>query len=142
MKKVSEKKKYMVTAVIGLIIAVISLLVRRVFSASSAKDLFRILADSFTLPGGLLLAAGLGIWILNQGGFDGLIYMTRVLFRSKTQTKEGSISENEEGRVEPYSEFIIKRHEERQMTGYSFIIICAVAFLALAGLFIILYYCV
>ena len=141
MKKISEKKKYMVTASIGLVIAVIALLVRKVFSAGSARELFRILADSFTLPGGLLLAVGLGIWLLNQGGFDGLIYMTRVLFRSKTQSKEGSISENEEGRVEPYSEFIIKRHNEQQVTGYSFIIISAVAFLALAGVFIILYYC-
>ena len=142
MKRIPEKKKYMVTAAVGLIIAVIALLVRKVFSAGSAKELLRILADSFTLPGGLLLAVGLGIWILNQGGFDGLIYMTRVLFKTKTQSKESSISENEEGRVEPYSEFIIKRHNEQQVTGYSFIIISAVAFLALAGVFIILYYCV
>ena len=142
MKKIPEKRKYMITAAIGLIIAVISLLVRKVFAAASARDVFRILADAFTVPGGLLLAAGLGIWILNQGGFDGLIYMTRVLFRTKTQGKEGSISENEEGRVEPYSEFIIKRHNEQQVTGYSFIIVTAVAFLALSGIFIILYFSV
>ena len=142
MKKISEKKKYMVTAAVSLVIAVVALLVKKVFSAGSAREVFRILADSFTLPGGLLLAAGLGIWILNQGGFDGLIYMTRVLFRTKTQTKEGSISENEEGRVEPYSEFIIRRHNEQQVTGYSFIIVTAVAFLALAGVFIILYFSV
>ena len=142
MKKISEKRKYTVTVAIGLIIAFISLLVKKVFAAASAGDVFRILADAFTIPGGLLLVAGLGIWILNQGGFDGLIYMTRVLFRTKTQSKEGSISENEEGRVEPYSEFIIKRHNEQQVTGYSFIIVTAVAFLALAGVFVILYYSV
>ena len=68
--------------------------------------------------------------------------MTRVLFRTKTQGKEGSISENEEGRVEPYSEFIIKRHNAQQVTGYSFIIVTAVAFLALSGIFIILYFSV
>lgn len=140
MKKISEKKKYLITVVIGLIMAVIALLIKRVFSADSAKAVFRILADSFTIPGGFLLATGLGIWILNQGGFDGLIYMTRVLFRTKSQGKEGSISANEDGRVEPYSEFIIKRHNEKQVTGYSFVIVCAVAFLALAGVFIILFY--
>ena len=140
MKEVSEKKKYLVTAVTGLVIAVIVMLVKRVFSADSARAVFRILADSFTIPGGLMLAAGLGIWILNQGGFDGLIYMTRVLFRTKTQTKEGSISENEEGRVEPYVEFIIKRHNEQQVTGYSFILLSAAAFLILAGICILLYY--
>ena len=140
MKKISEKKKYMITAGVGLVIAIIALLVKGVFSAASAREAFRILADAFTIPGGLLLATGLGIWILNLGGFDGLIYMTRVLFRTKTQIKEGSISENEEGRVEPYSEFIIRRHNEQQVTGYSFIIITAVAFLALAGIFIIIYF--
>ncbi len=142
MKKISDKKKYMITAAIGIVLAVIALLVKRVFAASSARDVFRILADAFTIPGGLLLTTGLGIWILNQGGFDGLIYMTRVLFRTKTQSKEGSISENEEGRVEPYSEFIIKRHNAQQATGYSFIIVTAVVFLALAGVFIILYFSV
>ena len=127
MKEVSEKKKYLVTAVTGLVIAVIVMLVKRVFSADSARAVFRILADSFTIPGGLMLAAG-------------LIYMTRVLFRTKTQTKEGSISENEEGRVEPYVEFIIKRHNEQQVTGYSFILLSAAAFLILAGICILLYY--
>ena len=73
MKAVSEKKKYLVTAVTGLVIAVIVMLVKRVFSAGSASAVFRILADSFTIPGGLMLAAGLGIWVLNQGVFDGLI---------------------------------------------------------------------
>ena len=140
MKEISEKRKYIVTVSIGLVIAVVAVLVKRVFSAGSARVVLRILADSFTLPGGLLLAVGLGIWILNQGGFDGLIYMTRVLFKTKTQNKEGSISENEQGRVEPYSEFIIRRHNEQQVTGYSFIIITAIAFLALAGIFIILYF--
>ena len=76
MKEVFEKKKYLVTAVTGLVIAVIVMLVKRVFSADSARAVFRILADSFTIPGGLMLAVGLGIWILNRGGFDGLIYMT------------------------------------------------------------------
>ncbi len=140
MKKIPEKKKYIVTAVIGIILAVIVLLVKRVFSAVSVKEVFRILADAFTLPGGLFLTAGLGIWIMNQGAFDGLIYMTRVLFRTKTQSREGSVSENEEGRVEPYSEFIIKRHNEQQVTGYAFIIVTAAVFLAFAGVFIILYY--
>ena len=55
---------------------------------------------------------------------------------------EGSVSENEAGRVEPYSEFIIRRHNEQQVTGYSFIIVTAVAFLALAGIFIFLYFSV
>ncbi len=140
MKKISATKKYLVTAAIGLVIAAIMLLIKKVFSAATAKEVFRILADSFTIPGGLLLATGLGIWILNQGGFDGLIYMTRVLFRTKTQTKEGSISEKEDGRVEPYTEFIIRRHEEQQITGYSFLFVCAAAFFVLAGVFIILFY--
>ena len=140
MKEVSEKTKYLVTIAAGAVITLIMLLVKKVFSAGSAREVFRILADALTLPGGLMLATGLGIWILNQGGFDGLIYMARTLFRTKSQSKEGSISENEEGRVEPYADFIIRRHNEQQVTGYSFILVCAAVFLSLAGICILVYY--
>ena len=142
MKKISDRNKYLITAGAGLLTAIVMMLIRGILSAGSGREVFRILADSFTFPGGILLIIGGVIWIMNQGGFDGLFYMTRSLFKTRTQGKEGSVSENEEGRVESYADFIVRRHTENQVKGYGYLPLCGVWFLILAGVCVLLYYSV
>ena len=142
MKKIHMKKKYLIALGIGLLITVITLLLRGIFSASTPKAVFRILADAFFSPGVLFLIAGADIWAMNQGAFDGLFYMAHTLFRARPQEEKDPLSEEEERKEESYADYVQRRHEEKQVSGYAYLFFFGAVFILLALLFVFFFNCV
>ena len=75
-EEIHEKKikKYIKPFIIGLIIFILTFLIKNPFLATNAKDVFRYLCDDATIPAICLFA----LWGLsfssNKGGFDGLAF--------------------------------------------------------------------
>ena len=70
-------KKYtghIVTAIIGLAIAVAIMVGKDIFAANSLKAAMHILVDAFFVPGILLACFGLLVFSSNEGTFDMLSY--------------------------------------------------------------------
>ena len=142
MNNTELKKKYLITMGVGIVLTVILLLVYGIFTVKTSKEVFRILSDAFSIPGGLFLIIGGIIWVMNQGGFDGLFYMTRSLFKPKPQRRGEKTTEIEEERVETYAEYIIQKQKKKKVKGYAYIPLCGIGFLLLSAFCIVLFYVV
>lgn len=100
-------------------------------SAVEPVDLYLILCDAFTIPGLLLLMFGLLMTISNQGALDGLGY---VAINGLKMLIPGAAT-----RMERYKEYVERRRANR-VKGYGFLYVVAAILLAIAGIFMILFY--
>jgi hypothetical protein len=94
-------------------------------------DLYLILCDAFTIPGLLMLMFGLLMTISNQGALDGLGY---VAINGLKMLIPGAAT-----RMERYKEYVERRRANR-VKGYGFLYVVAAVLLAIAGIFLILFY--
>ncbi|MBE5863568.1 MAG: DUF3899 domain-containing protein [Lachnospiraceae bacterium] len=106
----------------------------REFPASEASENFRMLADAATIPGLLFVMFGALIWAASLGAMDGVSYGLGYALRAFLPG----------GRMQPeetYAEHIAKRREKyANSRGYGFLFITGIIFLAIAGIFIALFY--
>lgn len=65
-------KKFLIDTGIGALVAVLIWLAEGLFSAETAKDVFRILSDGFFVAGFLFLGLAGLTWAKNGGAMDGL----------------------------------------------------------------------
>ena len=103
--------------------------------ASDIADKHRILSDSFTIPGVILIMLTILAWIASEGIFDGISYAFR---------QAGAQLIPFLGLV-PYENFYDykeKKKKERKARGYSFLLFVGIAFLIIGVIFVILYKCV
>ena len=98
----------------------------------SLVDQYRIVADSFTVPGMLFIFSGLITWLSNEGAFNGLSYV----FKTAVQSL---IFLGRRGPVETYGDYVENRRK-KQTKGYGFLFVVGAVCLAVAGVFIALYY--
>ena len=121
--------KYLLTVAAGGGLAYLYISLRD-FAAASQMEKYRMLCDAFTIPGILLLSIGILIAIANEGAFNGIGYALSYL--AKALTFRG-------GRQEKYYDYV-ERKRERRATGYGFLFITGAGFMALALIFMILFY--
>lgn len=128
------KKKllvYGISAFVGVAIVVISICAKQIWAQPSTVEVMRILSDSCFLSGILLAGLGLLIVASNGGAFDMLAYAVRVFFlRFKRDINKRKYKDFYEYREE-------KKGEKRSM---AFLLIVGLVFIALAILFLVLYY--
>lgn len=106
----------------------------REFPASEAVDNYRMLSDAATIPGLLLTMFGALVWASSLGALDGFSYGVGHLFRSLIPGA-GNAKE------ETYGEYVAKRREKyAKAKGYGFLLVTGLAFLAIAVVFIALFY--
>ena len=94
-------------------------------------DKYRLLSDAFMLPGFLMVAFGLLIFLANEGSFTGIGFIAQkavgflipFLYKKKGET---------------YREYV-ERKTAKPTQGYGFLVIYACAFLAVAAVFQVLY---
>ena len=82
------------------------------------------------IPGVLLLAVGCLIWISQQGMFDFLSYTGKVIV-DKFRPHAESVR---------YGDYVLEKNENRKTGGFGFLLITGAAFIAIALLFMALFY--
>ena len=126
--------KYGVAVAIGLILVYIYVASRidlGNLAAVAKVDLYLILCDAFSIPGLLLLLAGLLMTLSNHGALDGVGYVA--VNALKMLIPGGAI------KAERYKEYLERKRANR-VRGYGFLFVTAIAFLAIAAVFMALFY--
>ena len=73
--------KYAITNGIALLFVLVLLLLRDAFNETDKQQLYNSIADSFTIPGVLLLCLAALIGLTNQGSLDAIGYMLKRFFQ-------------------------------------------------------------
>ena len=122
---------YIISGAVGIIIFIIIICTKAIWNAEGAKDVMRILSDAFFVPGVLLGGAGLLIFASNGGAFDMLAYaVIRFfdLFKRDVRNKK----------YKDFYEYREAKKEKKRHMG--FMLIVGLVFIALAVIFLIIYY--
>ncbi len=123
--------RYGIAVAVGLLIALIVLLAKSVFTQTNVTEIMRILSDAFFLSGVILTAAGLLVFVSAGGAFDMIAYGFRMLFvmlrrdLSKRKYKD-------------YYEYRQARQEKKRSIAY--LLVVGLVMLAVAVIFLILFY--
>lgn len=132
-KLISNIKKYVISFVV-MGAATFGVLALREYSAAlPAQERYLDLADAFTIPGVVMIMAGLLVWVTSRGGFDMISYG---LLRAKDSLIPGSKHSGEQ-----YYDYKV-RQDKKRPKGYSFMFISGGIYLVPAIIFNILYYTV
>lgn len=128
------KKKlltYGISALVGVVIFIIIICVKQVWAQSETREVMRILSDACLVSGVILGGVGLLVVASNGGAFDMLAYAVRVFFlRFKRDMNNRKYKD--------FYEYREAKKKEKRSTAY--LLIVGLAFVALAVLFLILYY--
>lgn len=124
--------KYGLTTVLALLTAWGVLATHGFSQAAEASERYRLLCDAFFVPGVLLICAGALIFVSNYGVFNGVSYSARYVARMFVPSSGK--------RDESYGDYVRRRAEKGKLTGYSFLFRVGGAFLAVALLFLVLFY--
>ena len=103
----------------------------RDFDGAKLVDKYRMLSDAFTVPGILLLMFGCLVWISNLGALDGLAYAVNFAIRS--------LIPGGRYKDEKYADYVERKRENR-VKGYGFLFISGGMTMAVAIVFMILFY--
>ena len=103
----------------------------RDFDGAKLADKYRMLSDAFTVPGILLLMFGCLVWVSNLGVLDGIAYAVNFAFRA--------LIPGGRCRDEKYADYVERKRKNR-MKGYGFLFVSGGVTVALAIVFMILFY--
>lgn len=122
---------YLITAVLGIAITVIIICVNHIWERESAQGVMQILSDAFLIPGVIIGGVGLLVFASNGGAYDMLGYAMLMffnLFRRDVNKRK-------------YKDFYEYRQSKKDRKhGFAFMLIVGVVFIAVAVVFLILYY--
>lgn len=103
----------------------------RDFPAMTAAEKYRTLCDGFTIPGLMLLCVGALLWVSNDGFFYGLGYCLSVARKA--------LIPGGRRKMEKYYDYV-QRHSQKKITGYGFLFVCGGVCMAIAIIFLVLFY--
>ena len=130
-KLISNIKKYVISFVVMGAATFGVLALREFGSALPGQERYLDLADAFTIPGVVMIMAGLLVWVASQGGFDMISYG---ILRAKDSLIPGSKHNGEQ-----FYDYKV-RQDKKRPKGYSFMFISGGIYLIPAIIFNILYY--
>ena len=100
--------------------------------AAEASERYRLLCDGFFVPAALLLSAGALIFVSNFGIFNGISYAARYVARMFVPSSGK--------RDESYGDYGKRKAKKGNITGYGFLFAVGGAFLAVALVFLVLFF--
>ena len=124
--------RYAIAFAVGIALSIVYVSVRD-FGTQELADKYRILCDAFTVPGALLLLSGALMTVSNTGALDGLGYVGKQAV--------GMFIPGKGLGTERYADYVERRRQKR-VQGYGFLYVSGSIFVALALVFLILFYCV
>lgn len=122
---------YIVSAIVGVAIFITIICVKGIWNESETHNVMSILSDACFVPGVILAGVGLLIFASNGGAFDMLAYaFIKIfdLFRRDYSARK-------------YKDFYEYREAKKdKKRGMAFMLIVGLVFIALAAIFLIVYY--
>lgn len=121
---------YIITSIIGVIVFIIIICVRKIWDAETTHSIMRTLSDACFVPGVLLAGVGLIIFASNGGAFDMLSFaVIRIfdLFRRDCKNRK----------YKDYYEYREAKKEKKR--GMAFMLLVGAVFIVLAVIFLIVY---
>ncbi len=103
----------------------------RDFETLSLVAKYRVLCDAFTIPGILCLCVGALLWVSNDGFFYGLGYCLEIAWKA--------LIPGLRRKAERYYDYVTRKREKK-VTGYGFLFAWGGVCMALAIVFMILFY--
>lgn len=103
----------------------------RDFADLSTVARYRALCDGFTIPGVVTLCVGALLWVSNDGFFYGLGYCLDIARKA--------LIPGGRRKMEKYYDYV-ERHRQKRVTGYGFLFVCGGVCMAVAMVFLILFY--
>ncbi|MCR5459125.1 MAG: DUF3899 domain-containing protein [Acetatifactor sp.] len=129
----SKPIKYVASFLAGGVLFCLYLFTRE-FPAAEATENFRMLSDAATIPGLLFTMFGALVWASSLGAMDGFSYGLSHVFQAL-------IPGARNGKDETYAEYVARRREKYgKAKGYGFLLVTGLIFLAVAVVFIALFY--
>ena len=122
--------KYGITGAVCLGLAALYCVLRD-FGGMSVVEKYRALCDGFTIPGLIALCVGALLWVGNDGFFYGLGYCLDVARKA--------LLPGGRRKMERYYDYV-ERHRQKKVTGYGFLFVCGGACMAIAIIFLALFY--
>ena len=123
--------KYGITALVGGLLTWLTLDLHGFSSTMPKLQQYRLLCDAFTIPGIILVMVGFLVMIANAGNFLGLGYAVK--HAVKMLIPFGNKKD------ERYYDYY-QRKQQGKITGYGFIFITGLVFMAVAMVFFTLFY--
>jgi hypothetical protein len=123
--------KYVVTLSIGLGFALIVMVSKGIFNQEDTKQVYKILSDSFFVPGVCITGFGLLILASNGGTFDMLSFGMKKFFSLFKRDLQGTMNET-------FYDYRMAKEGTEKSFGY--MIIIGLALIALSVVFVVLYY--
>ncbi len=130
MKQHSRVLSYLITALIGLAMAVAVFVYRGGFSQPDAQGMYFAMSDAFFVPGIFLTGIGLLVLVSNEGFFDILAYGMHSLMTLFTPFTRKNGHEH-------YYDFKVARAAKRKKPGNA-VLVVGIIFLLLAGFCLVL----
>lgn len=121
--------KYLVAIVCGLAVAAICAFGWGINEVGSVSECYRILADSFTIPGVMMSSASVLIWISSKGGYDVITY--GFSYVKNTFNPNAKLNES-------FYDYKIRR-EEKRLKGCFYLLWVGLGFIAVAVVFTVLF---
>lgn len=123
--------KYIITAAVGLLTALLILVGKGTFSQTNPNIIYADLSDAFFVPGVIILSFGVLVFASNGGAFDMLTFAVIKLFdllkRDMTKVKYRTFYDYR------------KAKEGRSNKSFAYIMIVGAALTVVAAVFLILY---
>ncbi len=123
--------KYGIAGLSGAVLTAVYLLTRDFTWALPPAERYRMLCDSLTIPGMLLMLSAALVALSNEGSFTGIGYSVRHLFRALVPGMGLQ--------QESYGEYL-ERRSGKKIKGYLFLLQVGLVFMAAALVFYVLFY--
>ncbi len=122
----------LITAGIGLVIGAIVLILRGRSAPANEAGFWMNITDALSVPGVLLVCAGLLSVVSEQGAFDGLGFSVRKAFgQIRSEAKRAEMPKN-------YYDYVTRRQENQRLRPRTRLYV-GIGFLVLAGVALIIY---
>lgn len=126
--------KYGITVAVGAVMSYIVFVNYGYTPNLPAAERYKILCDAFSIPGIMLTMIGALVFLSNEGAMDGISFLMGGLFKRLMP-----IGRWRDEKDETYAEHIARKRANR-VTGYGFVFVVGGAYLAVAAVFMILFY--
>ena len=123
--------KYVITGSIGLGFALLIMLSKGVFSQTNPKEVYKILSDSFFVPGVCITGFGLLILASNGGTFDMLSFGMKKFFSLFKRDLKGTMNET-------FYDYKVAKEGTEKSFGY--MVIIGLVFIAISVIFVVFYF--
>ena len=121
-----------VSTLLSLLLTLAVLTTHGFWQTELPVERYRLLCDGFFVPGALLVSAGALIFVSNYGIFNGISYAARYVARMFVPWSGR--------RDESYGDYVSRRAEKGNITGYGFLFLVGGVFLAVSLVFLALFY--